>query len=171
MVAKVVKIALVCMLCIVANLSFDYDGHYSPMALLILPPLVSLIFILSSNVYSGTQRYKISYYAYSVFLFISAALMSAAILSQKSITVMNVHYIYYLYAICLFYVFTILNENALVLVPVVTFFWSLYNTVTFVQYPHFELSYWTMIFIVHVVYIVVCGYIYMVNFKLYEAGK
>jgi len=84
---------------------------------------------------------------------------------------MNVHYIYYLYALCLFYVFTILNESALVLVPVVTFFWSLYNTVTFVQYPHFELSYWTMIFIAHVVYMVACGYIYMVNFKLYEAGK
>lgn len=171
MVVKIVKIALVGMLCVLANHSFDYDGHYSSMALLLIPPLVSLLFILSSRIYCNELHYKKYYYIYSLFLFISASLMSAAIFSQKTVTLMNVHFIYYLYILCLFYVLTILNDSVLVLIPVVTFFWSLYNTVTFIQYPHFELFYWTMFFLVHVVYIGICSYAYMANFKLYEAGK
>lgn len=52
------------------------------------------------------------------------------------------------------------------IIPTISIIWSLYFLTIFISHGHFDLYYWDITLVTHVIYIIICIYLFASSFKL-----
>jgi len=157
--------------------SFAYDNFSSPHSTLfmILLPVLCPLVILFANYEMFMNQFEVNdrklFILYLLFVSTSIITLYMPMIAYSLVTTVFVYFTFYIASICLSLLLGLFAGGSCKLVYIITYGWSLFVSLSFLLNPHFELTYWNVVFGVHMTYVVVAGLIAFSKFKLEPVEK